>query len=252
MRDRDSELRLAEVLVETADTLTEDFDPERYLRWLADRSVELLGAQGAGVMYTGGDEPVRLVACSRGQAAVRDLLEVQCCGGPCVDSFGTGEPVAPVRIDAEGAGARWPEFAEQADKYGIAGTYAVPISRRGHVLGVLNVFVPARHHVVASERELRIAQALAGAAAVGLSNHRTHSEYRTLSRQLQTALDSRIRIEQAKGILAERWNVDMDEAFEALRRYARRERQVIDVVATQVIKGSIAGEKLRGNRSEPS
>ncbi|MEV5982210.1 GAF and ANTAR domain-containing protein [Streptomyces sp. NPDC052114] len=252
MRDRDSELRLAEVLVETADTLADDFDPERYLTWLADRSVELLGALSAGVMYTGGDEPVRLVPCSGQQDAVRHLLEVQCCGGPCVDSFGSGETVAPVRIDSEGAGARWPEFAEQADKHGVAGTYAVPISRGGRVLGVLNVFVPERHHAVASERELRIAQALARAAAVGLCNHRAHSEYRTLSRQLQTALDSRIRIEQAKGILAERWDIDLDEAFEVLRRYARRERQVMDLVATQVIKGSIDGETLRGDRSKPS
>ncbi|MEU7582851.1 ANTAR domain-containing protein [Streptomyces sp. NPDC041068] len=252
MRDRDSELRLADVLVETADTLNDDFDPERYLRWVADRSVELLGAQGAGVMYTGRGAEVRLVPCSNQQDVVLDLLEVQHRGGPCVESFGTGEPVPQVRIDRDGAGARWPAFAERADKYGVAETYAVPMRRNSTMLGVLNVFVPAERRSMAPERELRIAQALANAAAMGLHNHRTHSAYRALSEQLQTALDSRIRIEQAKGILAERWNTGMDEAFDALRRYARRERQVVDLVAVQVIKGAIDAEVLRRGRSEPS
>lgn len=258
MRDRDSELRLAEVLVETADTLIDDFDLGRYLRRLADRCVELLGARGAGVMYTGGADDVLLAACGRPRAAIQELLEIQHLGGPCVESFGTGEPVAPVRIDSAGAGARWPAFAARAGEYGIAETYAVPIRRNGTVLGAVNVFVAAAHRAVGhesgptSDREVRIAQALANAAATGLHNHRTHFACRLLSEQLQTALDSRIRVEQAKGILAERWQTGMDEAFEAMRSYARRERQVVDVVAAQVIKGLIDAETLRRDRGGPS
>ncbi|MFE0175699.1 ANTAR domain-containing protein [Streptomyces sp. NPDC059002] len=253
MRDRDSELRLADVLVETADTLSEGFDPEHYLRWLADRCVELLDAQGAGVMYTGQGDGVHLIPGTRQQHVVRDLLAVQHLGGPCLESFGTGEPVPPVPIDGKGAGARWPEFSERAERHGVAGTYAVPLRRRGaKTMGVLNVFVPHAPQVADSERQLHIAQALARAAAVGLLNHRTHTECRTRSEHLQTALDSRIRIEQAKGILAERWSTGTDEAFEVLRRFARRERLVMDVVATQVIKGEIDGEALGRDRSEPS
>ncbi|MEV7197738.1 ANTAR domain-containing protein [Streptomyces sp. NPDC093510] len=258
MQDRDSELRLADVLVESVDTLTDDFDLGRYLSWLADRCVELLGVRGAGVMYTGGGDEVLLAACGCRQGAVRELLEIQHLGGPCVESFGTGEPVAPVRIDSEGAEARWPAFAARAGKYGVAVTYAVPIRRNGTVLGVLNLFVGAAGRAAeagtgaASDHGVRIAQAIAKAAATGLHNHRTHSAYRVLSEQLQTALDSRIRIEQAKGILAERWNTGMDEAFEAMRGHARREQQVVDLVAVQVIKGLIDAETLRRGRSGPS
>ncbi|MEW2393768.1 GAF and ANTAR domain-containing protein [Streptomyces venezuelae] len=261
MRDRDSELRLADVLVQTADTLTDDFDLERYLEWLADRCTELVGARGVGVMYTGGEDSVRVIPCARQRAAVRGLLEIQCHGGPCVESFSTGLPVRPTRIFPDGAGARWPRFARRAGEQGVGETYAVPIRRGGTVLGVLNVFVATAdaesgpgdpEDEVPSELGLRIAQTLADAAATGLHNHRTHRAYRALSEQLQTALDSRIHVEQAKGVLAERWDTGMDEAFEALRGYARREQQVIDLVATQVIRGKIDEEQLRPGRSAPS
>ncbi|MFD6434982.1 ANTAR domain-containing protein [Streptomyces venezuelae] len=262
MRDRDSELRLADVLVQTADTLTEDFDLERYLEWLADRCAELVGARGVGVMYTGGEDAVRVIPCDRQRTAVRGLLEIQYHGGPCVESFGTGLPVPPTPICPDGAGARWPHFARRADEQGVGETYAVPIRRGGGtVLGVLNVFVATAdaeggpggpEDGVPSELGLRIAQTLADAAATGLHNHRTHAAYRVLSEQLRTALDSRIHVEQAKGVLAERWHTGMDEAFEALRGYARREQQVIDLVATQVIRGKIDEEKLRPGRSAPS
>ncbi|MFD4631373.1 ANTAR domain-containing protein [Streptomyces sp. NPDC058284] len=244
MRDPDSELRLAEVLVETADTLADDFDTERYLRWLSDRSVELLGAQGVGVMYTGGAGTVRLIPSSRQQERVRDLLAVQHLGGPCLESFGSRRPVPPVRIGSGRVRARWPAFTGQAVKYGVAETYAAPMHRRGAMLGVLNVFVPGTRRPATSEREFRAALALARAAAVGLANRHAFCECRTLSEQLQTALDSRIRIEQAKGILAERWKSGVDEAFEALRSYARREQQSLDLVAAAVIKGSVGSETL--------
>ncbi|MFF3646260.1 GAF and ANTAR domain-containing protein [Streptomyces sp. NPDC002564] len=254
MRDRDDELRLAEVLVETADTLADDFDAERYLRWLADRCVELLGARAAGVMYTGGNGSVRLVACSAQQELARELLAVQHRGGPCLETFGTRRAVPPVGTGPGAAGGRWPEFARRAGEHGVAGTYAVPMRWDGVVLGVLNVFAPeapAEHRRDRAERELGIAQVLADAAAVGLHNQRTHFECRVLSEQLRTALDSRIRIEQAKGMLAERWNTGVDEAFDALRRYARREQQVIDRVAGLVINGVIDADALRPGRSGP-
>ncbi|MBW5424006.1 ANTAR domain-containing protein [Streptomyces sp. BG9H] len=252
MGDRPCALRLAEVLVEAADTLTDDFDPERHLRRVSDRSVELLDAQGAGVLYADGGDGVRLIPGSRQQEAVRALLAVQRQDGPCLDSLGTGEPVPPVRVDSHDASARWPAFAERAGEHGVAQTFAVPLRHGSSTLGVLNVFVSHAQQKACAEVELRITQVLADAAAVGLAHHRTHARYLTLTQQLQRALDSRIRIEQAKGMLAERWNTGMDEAFEALRRYARRERQVIDMVAVQVIKRTLDGEVLRKDRSASS
>ncbi|MFH8288727.1 ANTAR domain-containing protein [Streptomyces sp. NPDC018059] len=245
MGDHPCELRLAEILVESADTLTDDFDPEVYLRRLSDHSVELLGAQGAGVMYTGGGGGVRLITGSRRPAAVRALLAAQHRGGPCLEGFGTGRPVPPVRIDSAEMASRWPAFAERAGEHGVTATLTVPLRHRGPVLGVLNVFVSRARGTEHAERELRLLRVLADAAAVGLHNHRTHARCRTLSAQLQGALDSRIRVEQAKGVLAERWNTGVDEAFEALRCYARRERRLIDVVAAQVVEGTLDVEELR-------
>ncbi|GAA3121817.1 ANTAR domain-containing protein [Streptomyces rectiviolaceus] len=251
MQDRTSELRLAEVLVETTDTLDDDFDPERHLGRVAGHCVELLAAAAAGVIVDGsGNCPVSLGGHPQDLALA--LLGAQQSGGPCVESFGSGLPVPPVRLAAPEPAARWPEFTALARRHGIGVTYAVPLRQRATVLGALNVFVPETSLAPHTDGELRLAQALADAAAVGLHNHRAYTQYRTLATQLQGALTSRIRIEQAKGILAERWRTDLDEAFDVLRRYARRERLVMQVVATEVIKGSLDDAALRGSWSEPS
>ncbi|MEV0319059.1 GAF and ANTAR domain-containing protein [Streptomyces sp. NPDC050658] len=251
MQDLTTELRLAEVLVEASDTLADDFDPEYYLTRVAGRCVELLDATAAGVMVNGNLAP-SLVAGGHPRPLALDLLMDQQSGGPCVESLGTGRPVPHVRLGAAEAAHRWPEFTARARAYGVESTFAVPLRQREGTLGALNVFVPDGPRGGRADGELRLAQAIADVAAVGLRNHRTYTEYRTLVGQLQSALTSRIRIEQAKGILAERWHTDVDEAFAALRRYARRERLVMERVATEVIKGSIDDATLRKSWSKPS
>ncbi|MFG2496755.1 ANTAR domain-containing protein [Streptomyces sp. NPDC048441] len=246
MRDRTSELRLAEVLMEATNTLADDFDPERHLSRVAGHCVELLDASATGVMFKGpGTSPVAVGGHPPDLAL--DLLAAQQSGGPCVESLGTGRTVPPVLLTEPEPAGRWPEFTEVARTHGIAVTYAVPLRRHDDLLGALNVFVPGTSQGPYAEGELLLAQAIADAIAVGLHNFHTYSEYRTLTTQLQGALTSRIRIEQAKGILAERRHTSVDEAFDVLRRYARRERLLIDLVATEVIKGSIDDKTLRGS-----
>jgi AmiR/NasT family two-component response regulator len=99
---------------------------------------------------------------------------------------------------------------------------------------------------------VRLAQVLADAAAVGLQNHRVYAQYRTLADQLQVALSSRVRIEQAKGMLAERRHTGVDQAFMTLRRYARRHRLPLDAVATAVIDGSVDWDDLGGGPPQRS
>ncbi|MCD9872117.1 ANTAR domain-containing response regulator [Streptomyces guryensis] len=99
---------------------------------------------------------------------------------------------------------------------------------------------------------LPVAQLLAGAAAVGLRNHRAYTRYRTLTDQLREALSSRIRIEQAKGMLAERWNIDADQAFAALRQYARRRRLPLNRVAQAAIERVADDDELRGEAPDRS
>jgi hypothetical protein len=281
MHHSNQDIRLGAALVEAADTLSEAFDTGVYLQRLSDHCVALLEASAAGIMLIEGGEAVSFGVSSRQQELALDLLEVQHHGGPCLDSYGTGEPVPPVAIRAAHAASRWPDFTERALRYDVEGTFAVPLRRDGTRLGALNVFVPeppdppdtheipdmhemtqipepaepsARpEHPVWEERSgLRLAQTLADAAALGLTNHRVHAQYRTLAGQLQGALSSRVLIEQAKGMLAERWRTGVDEAFMALRQYARSRRLPLANVAMAVIAHTEdAAELGRGRPGRP-
>ncbi|MGW7378520.1 GAF and ANTAR domain-containing protein [Streptomyces sp. NPDC054794] len=248
MQHSTREVRLAAALVEAADTLTDGFDTAHYLQRLCDHCVELLPARAAGVMLIDGGRAVSLAGSSRRQDVALDLLAAQHDGGPCPDSYGSGRPVPPVSIRAAHEDARWPRFTERALAHDIATTFAVPLRRRETLLGALNVFVPAG--AGPDDAGLRLARALADAAALGLHNQRAYAQYRTLAGQLQEALTSRVRVEQAKGMLAERWQVPADEAFVALRRFARRRRLPLDRVARDVLAGTPETRELRGPSGE--
>ncbi|MEU3985885.1 ANTAR domain-containing protein [Streptomyces sp. NPDC026672] len=279
MHHTERETRLAAALVEAADTLTEGFDTGRHLQRLADHCVELLSARAAGVMLVGGGRTVTPAGSSRREAVALDLLAAQRHGGPCADSCGSGRPVPPVSVRAAHETARWPEFTARALAHGVAVTYAVPLRRHETLLGALNVFAPddddhddgdgdhsdshrgdgghggaggAVWAVWAGETELRLAQVLADAAALGLHNQRAFDQHRALAGQLQQALSSRVRIEQAKGMLAERWGVGADEAFGVLRRYARRHRTPVDLVARAVLERTLDDTELRGGAGGPA
>ncbi|NUR42882.1 MAG: GAF and ANTAR domain-containing protein [Streptomyces sp.] len=251
------ELRLAAALVEAADTLADGFDAGNHLQRVSDHCVELLAAGTAGVMLVDAGRAVSFAASSRRREVALELLQSQHTGGPCLDSYESGEPVQPVSIRVAHAAARWPEFTERALRHDIVATFAVPLRRHETLFGVLNVFVPtlpdrppppappAADGTPAFAAEVLVAQALADAAAVGLQNHRAFTRYRTLSAQLQEALSSRVRIEQAKGMLAERWGVRADDAFVALRRFARRNRLPLDQVASAVIDRAVDDAALR-------
>ncbi|WP_307790725.1 ANTAR domain-containing protein [Streptomyces actuosus] len=255
------EIRLAAALVEAADTLDDGFDTGRYLQRISDHCVDLLSARAAGVMLIGSGGPAALAGSSRHQETALDLLRAQHRGGPCRDSCVTGRPVPPVSIRDAHTDARWPHFTERALAHEVAATFAVPLRHRGTLLGALNVFAPALPGAPASDgpAQLRVTQAPADAAAVGLHNRRAFAEYRALSRQLQRALSTRIRIEQAKGMLSERWGTTADEAFAALRRHARRRRVPLDEVVLAVVERTADDAELNrearygrnGDRRDP-
>jgi GAF domain-containing protein len=248
MRYVTREIRLASALMEAADTLVEDFEDTRYLQRMSDHCVDLLGARAAGVMLIDGGSSVSMAGSSRHEQVALDLLEAQHGGGPCLDSYCSGRPVRPVSIRVAHAATRWPRFTERALSHDITATFAVPLRRRDNLLGALNVFVPTLPGTTPADdvaSGLHLAQVLADATALGLQNRRAYAGYRTLSGQLQGALSSRVRIEQAKGMLAERWRVPADHAFLALRQYARRHRLPLDQVAGTVIEGVADDAGLR-------
>ncbi|MFJ8533190.1 ANTAR domain-containing protein [Streptomyces sp. NPDC093591] len=235
MHQSTREIRLAEALVESADTLRDGFEAVRHLQGVADHCVRLLAARAAGFMLIGEGRAVSLAVSGAHREVATELLQAQRDAGPCLDSYGSGRPVPPVSIRAARETARWPEFTERALVHDIAATYAVPLRRRHQLLGALNVFVPDLPAEGDDGTALRLAQLFADCAALGLQNNTAYVQCRTAADQLQRALSSRVRIEQAKGMLAERWNTAADRAFVAMRQYARRHRLPLDGVAQAVI-----------------
>jgi hypothetical protein len=217
-----------------------DFDVVEFMTILAHRVVELLGAREAGVVLADERGLLRSVASSHESAYLLDLFELQNQEGPCLDCYRTGEPVLNHQLAP--SDDRWPNFATEARRLGFTAVHALPMRLRGEVIGAINVF--ASNAAALTPSEVEVGQALADVATVGLLQERSLREARLLNEQLQGALNSRVVIEQAKGMLAERRNVEMDAAFDALRAYARNTNQKLSAVAQSLLAGTLSAEEL--------
>lgn len=227
---------LAETFVALADTLVEDFDLLEVLSLLCGHCVELFEAEAAGVMLSAGaGQPLQLMASSSERMRLVELFELQRDEGPCPECYRTGAPVAEADLAANRE--RWPTFSAEALHAGFRAVHAVPMRLRGVVVGVLNLFRNGVGALPAADQ--RAAQSLADVATISILQHRLAGEAEVVRRQLQRALDSRIVIEQAKGILAERSNLAIDEAFSLLRRYARDHNRQLSQLAQAVIDGAV-------------
>jgi len=239
------EQRLSETFVELADTLVDDFDVVDFMTLLTERCVELLGATDGGLMLVDPLGELRVVASSSEQVRTLELLELQSSEGPCLDAYRTATAVGAADLDE--VAARWPEFGNHVRIAGYRSIYAVPMRLRSEVLGALNLF--NTHQAPWDEEDLLLAQALADVATISLLHHRAMHDSQLLSTQLQSALNSRVTIEQAKGLLAERLGTDTEEAFERLRRYARSHNLLLADVARDLLTGQLpktAMSELRG------
>lgn len=212
----DAEL-LAATFVDLADTLVADFDVIDFLHMLTDRSVALLGASAAGVVLADPRGELRVAAASSEAAELIELFQLQNDQGPCLDCFRTGQSIAAA--DLTGLDQHWPRFAAAATEAGFRAVQAVPMRLRDQVIGALNLFGATPGSL--GTGDMRIGQALADVATIGLLQERSVRRAEVAAEQLQGALNSRVIIEQAKGTMAERLGMDMDEAFRVLRSYAR-------------------------------
>jgi GAF domain-containing protein len=228
--------RLAQTFVELADTLVAGYDLMEFLQTLTERCVELLEVDAAGLLLVGADGALRLVAASTEQARMVELLQLQHDEGPCPDSFRTGRAVIVSDIGSPEAAARWPRFAAAAAELGLAGVHSLPMRLRDQVIGTLNLFTSTTGSL--DPAVARAARALVDVATIGILQERAIRERELVAGQLQTALNSRVVIEQAKGILAERLQTSPDEAFLLLRRYARNHNHALTELAGDVIRGT--------------
>lgn len=233
------ERALAEAFVDLSDTLVSDYDLTELAYKLVDHCVSLLNVAHAGLLLSDQRGALQVVACSSEQTRVLELLQLQVDQGPCVDCVRSGTAVAAI---LDGDGDRWPVFTEAALALGYTAVHALPLRLRRQTLGAVNLFL-AEHRQLDGE-QVHMAQALADIATIGILQHRAIADRDTVIEQLEGALHSRVVIEQAKGVLAERGGMDPDEAFGRMRAHARHRGLTLTSLAQQIVADDAVGNDV--------
>lgn len=240
-------VEVAQRLVELADTLVDDFDVVELLDRLVLDCTELVPVSAAGVLLLDRDGTLDVVAASDDPLAVA-LFELECKEGPGQEVVQTGEPVSYPDLDS--VSERWPGFATLASGTGFTSGSAVPLRLRGETIGVLDLV--NRDQPPLAEHDLLLVRAMADVATIGILHQRSLAEASLLSEQLQSALVSRVSLEQAKGVVAEYGGLEVGDAFSAIRSYARNRGESLGGVATRLVAGELspgdvvpAGERRR-------
>jgi GAF domain-containing protein len=231
---------LLAAFVEFADTFVAEYDVVEFVHRLAERCVEFVDASEAGIMLADRDGTLHYLASSSERMRLIELFELQHDEGPCLDAFRMGVAVQGA-ITAE-AGERWPRFAPHAREVGFRSVSALPMRLRTDVIGALNLFSTAPGPLSADDQQ--VAQALADIATIGILQERALHDGQIVTSQLQGALESRIVIEQAKGIVAQGAHVSVDDAFKLLRGYARNHNRLLSSTAHEIIDGTLPVEAL--------
>src|SRR5512141_3218373 len=223
--------RLAEVFVDVADTLVDDFDVIEFLELVTRHTAEVSQAASAGLLLADPHGQLQYMASSATSVKLLELFQLQYQEGPCLDCFHTG--IAVINRDLHQAGQRWPRFAPRAVEAGFQSVHAFPLRHRQKVIGALNLFSADTGRL--QPTDVRIIQCLADIATIGLLQERTIRSGEILTEQLQRALNSRVTIEQAKGVLARTHGIGVDAGFDLMRDYVRRNQYRLSDVAQSVV-----------------
>jgi GAF domain-containing protein len=234
--------RLADVFVDVADTLVTDFDLIDFLHTVARHAAEITGTAAVGLMLADANGQLHYMAASSESARLLELLQLQNSEGPCLECFNSGESVA--QPDLRTAYERWPVFAPRAVESGVLAVHALPMRLRDTVIGALNVF--GSESVALPAEDQRVLRALADVATIAIIQERAMARAELLNEQLQSALTSRIVIEQAKGAVAQTHRITVDEAFGLMRGYARRNRRRLSEVAQGLVDDPASIRRLTG------
>ena len=231
---------LARTFVELADTLVDDFDLVELSQTLVERCVELFDATAAGLLLADPAGDLRVLACSSDQLRIIELFEVQSEEGPCLDCYRGGLPV--IIHDLAHVDGHWRRFVPVALAAGYSSVHALPVRLRHQVIGALNLFRADTGGL--DSLDVLLAQAFADATAIAILQHRALHDSQLLAAQLQVALDSRVLIERAKGMLAERAQLSIAEAFVEIRSYARNHNRRLTAVCQSVLDGTLTIRQL--------
>ncbi len=228
------EEQVSRTFVQLVDSMVDDFDLIDLLTVLTDGCVELLEAGAAAILLADGDRRLRVMAASDERANLLELFQLQNDEGPCLDCVTSGQPVLQQDLATD---TRWPRFAAESVQAGFLSVAAVPLRLRGDVFGALNLFLHQPQGM--TDADVALAQAMADVASIAMVQDDAIRRSELRAGQLQHALDSRVVIEQAKGMLSERGQLGMDEAFGHLRSYARRTNSPLTGVASDLVGGRL-------------
>jgi GAF domain-containing protein len=226
--------RLSSVLIEFSRRPIGDYEVMDILSVLCDRVPEVLPVDGAGVMLTGQDGHLRFVAASDQLVRNIEALQIELGEGPCLQAFETSDQVVVTDLAAS---RRFPQFGPRAIESGLRAVYSFPMRFEHRRIGALNLYRGQPGPFAVADR--LAGQVLADIATTSILNAQQGEQTSRLVEQLQSALSSRVVIEQAKGKLSEQLQVEVDEAFVHLRRYARNRGLRLHDVAAQVVAGQL-------------
>jgi GAF domain-containing protein len=201
------------------------------LKYVVTAMPALFHVEGAGLLMVDDYQVLRYIAASDAAAHVLESAQEVTGVGPCVDSLVHGAPVTCTDLATD---PRWPELAPLVTPYGIGAVLGVPVHLGGGVVGSLNVYQPTAYEWDDSD--------LAAAASLGRGVERILAMALVVRRrdevvlQLQTALDTRVAIERAVGVLIGVEGIDAVEAFDRLRRAARSSRRKVADLAAEVLE----------------
>lgn len=230
--DAEPDDRTAEVLLDYVRTIAASDGADDILRALNEYCTRYLDVHGVGILVLNeeGDLEYGIANTDRGQSIEKIEADLQ--EGPCTDAARRGTVVVVPDIGA--AADEYPHFAPAALDLGIRSIHALPIHHAGHLIGSLDIISDRPGRL--SERAVSTAQLLVEVAASYIANSRALDEQTTLARQLQTALESRAIIEQAKGVVAATQDIPVEEAFDLIRRYARSNQRKLKDVAGEIVR----------------
>jgi len=231
MSESTREGQLVEVFTSLADTLVAGYDVVDLLQTLVDACADLFDVTAAGIILPDRDSAFEVVVSTSEASHLIEVMQLDAEQGPCMECFRTGAVVAVPDIEADVD--RWDDFGRVAVEQGFRAVVALPLRLRERVIGTLNLFRDVVGDL--NPRDVRAAQALADVATIGVLHERTYRETTVVQQQLQHALDSRVVIEQAKGVLSEVKRISTDDAFVVMRRWARDHNQPLSQVARAVV-----------------
>lgn len=229
------ERQLVDAFVAVADSLVRDYDLIDLLQSLVDRSIGLFDASAAGIVLTSASDGYEVVASTSERSQFVGLMQLRADEGPCVEAITTGRVVS---VESPGEiRSRWPLFASASEGLGFVAVHAIPLRLRDETIGSLNLFRDRQGPM--NDDDAVAAQALADVATISILQERTVSDLSVTQQQLQRALDSRVLIEQAKGVVAHTHDLDMETAYRLIRHRARTTQTKIAELARSIVEDGL-------------